>query len=75
MSVSQLPRTTPPKDLILPERSQILSQELLYTAITRARKSFDVWGSIECLSEGVQKRTERMTGLSDLLVADTYGTR
>lgn len=54
--------------LMLPEReSRIVGRELLYTAITRAKKSFTLWGSDAVLEGGVRRVTERGTGLAALL--------
>jgi len=51
--------------LLLPDReSPILNRELLYTAVTRARQFFELWGAYEIFAQGVQKRAERGTGLA-----------
>lgn len=44
-----------------------LTRELLYTAVTRARKSVTFVGSAEVLEAGVQLKIERDSGLADLL--------
>ncbi len=55
-------------DLLLPKRdTPILTRELLYTAITRARKSFSLHGSIELFSKGAGRETVRYTGLKNLV--------
>ena len=54
--------------LILPPReSDLLSRELLYTAITRARHSVEIWGSEEVFSQAVKRKTLRASGLGDAL--------
>ena len=54
--------------LLLPERpSRLVSRELIYTAITRARQGFELWGGEEVLAEGIATRTERDTGLREWL--------
>jgi exodeoxyribonuclease V alpha subunit len=56
--------------LILPEKpSRLVSRELIYTAITRARQGFELWGREEVLAEGLATRTERDTGLQEWLRA------
>jgi exodeoxyribonuclease V alpha subunit len=56
--------------LLLPEKpSRLLSRELIYTAITRARQGFALWGAEAVLSEGVATRIERDTGLQERLRA------
>lgn len=50
--------------LILPsEDSPVLSRELLYTAITRARKCFTLVAPRERLENAIQRQTRRMSGL------------
>jgi exodeoxyribonuclease V alpha subunit len=54
--------------LVLPDRSApVLTRELIYTAVTRARERVTVWGSPEVLLEAVGRRTERSSGLRDAL--------
>jgi exodeoxyribonuclease V alpha subunit len=50
-----------------PEPSPLLSRELLYTAVTRARKRVVVFGSAEVLSFAVQRSVPRASGLRDAL--------
>lgn len=51
--------------LILPDRSNpVLTRELLYTAITRARERFTLlYGNDAVLAEALQRRVERVSGL------------
>ncbi|MET0344502.1 MAG: exodeoxyribonuclease V subunit alpha [Polyangiales bacterium] len=50
--------------IVLPERpSRILSRELLYTAITRAKRSVSVYASEASLASAVLQRVERSSGL------------
>lgn len=50
--------------LILPEHiSQIVSRELVYTAITRARRSVVIMGSESVLRAGITNSNSRMTSL------------
>jgi exodeoxyribonuclease V alpha subunit len=60
--------------LILPEDDlPLLSRELLYTAITRARRSVVVVGSRDVLDQGIRRRIERFCGLADRLPAIAPG--
>lgn len=43
--------------------SPVLTRELLYTAVTRARSRVTLWGSEEAVRAAVTRRTERATGL------------
>jgi exodeoxyribonuclease V alpha subunit len=54
--------------MVLPEvMKPVLTRELAYTGITRARRCFTLAGpKLELLSESVQKRTHRASGLGDL---------
>ena len=56
--------------MVLPEAfSSVLSRELIYTAITRATKKLEVWGSKEVLEEAILSRSPRPSGLQDQLLA------
>jgi exodeoxyribonuclease V alpha subunit len=53
---------------VLPERpSPILTRELVYTAITRARKRVTILGSEAILRHAIATRVERASGLADRL--------
>ncbi len=56
--------------LIIPddiEKYQFISLELIYTAITRAKKDFIILGSKDNLKSALKNRTKRDTGLFDKL--------
>ena len=54
--------------LLLPDReSPVLTRELIYTGITRAREHVEIWGRESVFSEGVSRRVERASGLRDAL--------
>lgn len=54
--------------IILPaESSPILTRELLYTAITRARKKVTLWGNLSVLKDGVEATIRRSSGLRERL--------
>jgi exodeoxyribonuclease V alpha subunit len=54
--------------LVLPDRdAPVLTRELIYTALTRARKKVTIWGREEILRTAISRRTERMSGLRDEL--------
>ncbi len=54
--------------LLLPEKiSPVLSRELVYTAITRAKARFGLWGDEAILREAVRRRVRRTSGLRELL--------
>ncbi|RPI78578.1 MAG: exodeoxyribonuclease V subunit alpha [Desulfobacteraceae bacterium] len=54
--------------LILPDRdAPVLTRELIYTAITRARHKVTIWGPEEVLRLAISRRTERTSGLRDEL--------
>ena len=50
-----------------PGESRVATRELLYTAITRARRRVVVYGSEESVRAAVEQATERSTGLRDAL--------
>ena len=50
--------------LILPDSdARVLSRELLYTALTRARRSVWLWGSADTVDRALERRTWRESGL------------
>ncbi|MDY6973521.1 MAG: exodeoxyribonuclease V subunit alpha [Thermodesulfobacteriota bacterium] len=54
--------------LLLPDRhTPVLTRELIYTGITRARQNIEVWGLDRLFLEGVSRRTARASGLRDAL--------
>lgn len=53
---------------ILPERdARVLTRELLYTGVTRARKRVDLWAGEEALRAALSRRIERASGLRETL--------
>jgi exodeoxyribonuclease V alpha subunit len=53
---------------ILPDSpSPVLTRELIYTAITRAKKRVEIWGKEEVFQTAVVSRIERTSGLRDAL--------
>lgn len=58
--------------IVLPEpRSPLLTRELCYTAITRARNRVELYGPADSLAVGIGRRTRRASGLADALVQET----
>jgi exodeoxyribonuclease V alpha subunit len=53
--------------VIPPTDSLILTREILYTGITRARKSVEIWCGEELLAAAVTRRIERRSGLRNAL--------
>jgi exodeoxyribonuclease V alpha subunit len=54
--------------LVLPERDNpVLTRELLYTAITRARSAVELWCNEGIFRAAVQRQTIRTSGLIDAL--------
>jgi len=54
--------------VVLPRKpSPVLSRELLYTAVTRARRAVTIHGSREVFAHAVTRRIERASGLREAL--------
>jgi exodeoxyribonuclease V alpha subunit len=54
--------------LILPDKdSPLLTRELLYTAITRARDKVEIWGKKEILVSALKRQIKRTSGLSEAI--------
>jgi len=57
--------------LVLPDRdSPVLTRELLYTAITRAREKVEIWGRKEVFTAAVKRKIRRTSGLAEKLWGD-----
>jgi exodeoxyribonuclease V alpha subunit len=55
-------------ELVLPPyESPVLTKELIYTGITRAKTFFSLWASPESMRSGVETRVARYSGLIDKL--------
>jgi exodeoxyribonuclease V alpha subunit len=51
--------------LALPERgARVLSRELLYTGLTRARRTLELWASEAALRQAIGRRAQRWSGLA-----------
>ncbi len=54
--------------LLLPDKaSAVLTRELIYTGITRAREQVNIWGKEDVFKAAVSRRIERASGLRDAL--------
>ncbi len=54
--------------LLLPEQWQsVITRELIYTAITRAKKTFTLFSGHSCWQQGLATRVQRASGLRDAL--------
>jgi exodeoxyribonuclease V alpha subunit len=54
--------------LLPPEKSQAVTRELVYTAVTRARKQVAIRGSRELVEEAVARRFIKNSGLAEKLL-------
>ena len=63
-----LRRLVPPLLAALPTRDvPVLTRELVYTAITRARRQVTVLGDRQLLKNGVHRRAQRFSGIAERL--------
>ena len=54
--------------LVLPPReSAVVTRELLYTAVTRARRSVEIWATEAALKTAIERRIRRASGLVERL--------
>jgi exodeoxyribonuclease V alpha subunit len=54
--------------VVLPDRDvPVLTRELVYTAVTRARKSVTIWGDADLLARAVRRHVYRASGLREAL--------
>ena len=56
--------------LLGPPGSPVATRELLYTAVTRARRRVVVYGAEESVAAAVERVTARFSGIPDALVSD-----
>jgi exodeoxyribonuclease V alpha subunit len=57
--------------LVLPDQaSPVLTREMLYTAVTRARKRVEIWAQRETIEASIEKRVTRHSGLREALSQD-----
>ena len=60
--------------MILPdELSAVMSRELIYTGITRARERVEIWGTEEVFVRAVERRLERASALRERLWHPRHG--
>jgi ATP-dependent exoDNAse (exonuclease V), alpha subunit - helicase superfamily I member len=54
--------------VVLPEKqSPVLTRELLYTAVTRARQSVTIYGSKDVIRTAIQTSVRRSSGLAEMI--------
>lgn len=54
--------------MLLPDSdSPLLTRELFYTGVTRARSAVEIWASDDILQSTIRRKTERSSGLKDAL--------
>lgn len=53
--------------LIMPEGAELFGREVLYTAVTRARKKLEIWGSDHTICETIAQQSQRLSGISQRL--------
>jgi len=57
--------------IVLPDRdTPVLTRELVYTAVTRAREHVEIWAKREIFSAALSRRIERSSGLREALWGD-----
>jgi exodeoxyribonuclease V alpha subunit len=56
--------------LVLPQKDYpVLSRELVYTGLTRAKSKFSIWATRTILTQSILRKIERITGLREALWA------
>jgi exodeoxyribonuclease V alpha subunit len=53
--------------ILPPDDFRLLTRELLYTGITRARRCVEIWGDCAVIQKAVERKVERSSGLYDKL--------
>ncbi len=58
--------------LILPDKDYpLLTRELIYTGLTRARQTVTIWGTESVLKTAIMRKVERISGLRQALWGGT----
>ena len=58
--------------IVLPERAiPLLTRELLYTAMTRARRSITLFGPTNCYKAAIRRTAQRFSGIVEKLASAT----
>ncbi len=52
---------------LMPKGSELFGKEILYTAVTRAKKSIEIDGSLELIAAALTKRMRRQSGIVERL--------
>jgi len=55
------------------QAARVLTRELIYTAITRAKKKVYIVGSMDVIAKGLKNKTKRKSALGDMLYGSLYG--
>ena len=58
--------------LVLPEGSELFGREVFYTAITRARKSIEIYGSDVVILKTVMQQGVRLSGIEQRLITKEW---
>lgn len=54
--------------IVLPDQDiELLTRELIYTAVTRARRSITIWARPEVLARAIERPIQRASGLREIL--------
>jgi exodeoxyribonuclease V alpha subunit len=53
--------------LVMPEGSELFGREVFYTAVTRARKKVEIYGSDSVLQQTIARKASRLSGISQRL--------
>jgi exodeoxyribonuclease V alpha subunit len=53
--------------LLLADGSELFGREVLYTAVTRAKKSLELYGSDQIIESVLEQQPQRISGISDRL--------
>jgi exodeoxyribonuclease V alpha subunit len=62
--------------VILPEEdAPVLTRELIYTAVTRARDDVEIWASEAILDQTIHRKVRRSSGLRDSLWGEASGSK
>lgn len=53
--------------ILLPPNTEFLSKEILYTAVTRAKKNIEIWSEENIIKKSLENSFSKLSGVKDLL--------
>ena len=53
--------------ILLPSNTEFISKEILYTAVTRAKKNVEIWAEENTIKKSLETHFSRLSGIKNLI--------